>query len=230
MRRWARRRWWSSRRNKEEGLREIASKGQLRLAYLRWAVVTVPFILLLGFTSARLVPSGSQNPWYFALTKPDNMPPEWAFPVAWTVIYILLGLALAMIINARGSTLRGPALVLFAVQMAVNLAWTPVFFGMHQVMTALILLGTLGVLVLVTLIMFGRIRTGAALLLVPYLAWVCYAGFILYQIHQLNPNAGSLVSAGGGDQIQIDDDTVLVDGNAAADAVDTESGNLTNAE
>ena len=203
-------------------MREIASKGQLRLAYLRWAVVTVPFILLLGFTSARLVPSGAQNPWYRHLILPENMPPEWAFPVAWTIIYVLLGLALAMIINARGSTLRGPALVLFAVQMAANLAWTPIFFGMHQVTTALFVLGGLGVLVLVTILVFGRIRTGAALLLVPYLAWVCYAGFLLYQINQLNPNAASLVSAGASDQIQIDDDTVMVDGN--------DSGNTINAD
>ncbi|MCW3847339.1 tryptophan-rich sensory protein [Sphingomonas sp. LB-2] len=203
-------------------MREIASKGQLRLAYLRWAVVTVPFILLLGFTSARLVPSGAQNRWYKSLLLPDNMPPEWAFPVAWTVIYVLLGLALAMIINARGSTLRGPALVLFAVQMAVNLAWTPVFFGMHQVMTALILLGTLGVLVFATILLFGRIRTGAALLLLPYLAWVGYAGFLLYQINQLNPNAGSLVSAGGSEQIQVDNETMSVDGNDSGTGNDAE--------
>jgi len=194
-------------------VREIASKGQLRLAYLRWAVVTVPFILLLGFTSARLAPTGAQNPWYFALTKPDNMPPDWAFPLAWTVIYVLLGLALAMIINARGSALRGPALVLFAVQMALNLAWSPIFFGMHQVMTALIVLGVLGVMVLVTMLVFGRIRAGAAVLMVPYLAWVCYAGFLLYQINELNPNAASLVSAGVRDQYQLNNDTVMVDGN-----------------
>jgi len=210
-------------------VREIASKGQLRLAYLRWAVVTVPFILLLGFTSARLVPSGSQNPWYRHLVLPENMPPEWAFPVAWTVIYVLMGLALAMIINARGSTLRGPALALFAVQMAANLAWTPIFFGMHQVTTALMVLGALGVLVLVTMLVFGRIRMGAALLLVPYLAWVCYAGFLLYQINQLNPNAGSLVSAGSSDQIQLDEDTVMVDGNATADAIESENGTPDNA-
>lgn len=207
-------------------MREIASKGQLRLAYLRWAVVTVPFILLLGFTSARLVPSGSSNPWYVALIKPDDMPPEWAFPVAWTVIYVLMGLALAMIINARGSTLRGPALVLFAVQMAANLAWTPIFFGMHQVTTALAVLGVLAVLVLLTILLFGRIRLGAALLLLPYLAWVCYASFLLYQIHQLNPEAASLVSSGASDQIQIDEDAVLVDDNVIV----TENGSGNNAE
>ena len=188
-------------------MREIASKGQLRLAYLRWAVVTVPFILLLGFASARLVPSGSQNSWYAALTKPENMPPEIAFPVAWTIIYVLMGLALAMVINARGSRLRGPAIILFAIQMAANLAWAPVFFGMHQVGTALIILGVLGVLVLATILLFGRIRMGAALLLLPYLAWICYAAFLLYQIDALNPNAGGVVSQRSSAQIPVDDNS-----------------------
>jgi translocator protein len=184
-------------------LREIASKGQLRLAYLRWAVVTVPFILLLGITSARLAPSGSENLWFARLAKPAIMPPEWAFPVAWTALYVLMGLALAMIINARGSRLRGPALFVFALQMAANLAWSPVFFGMHQVGAALAIIGAMFVLVLITTLLFARIRTVAAVLLIPYLAWIVFAGILLYQIHQLNPNAGNLVSARPADEIQI---------------------------
>ena len=184
-------------------MREIASKGQLRVAFMRWAVVTVPFIVLLGFFSARLAPSGDDNPWFAQLVKPGIMPPGIAFPIAWTLLYVLMGLALAMIINARGSTLRGPALIVFAVQMAVNLAWSPVFFGMHQVTTALIIMVVLGVMVLGTILLFGRIRMGAAMLLLPYLAWVCYAGFLLYQIDKLNPNAGGLVPSRASDQIQI---------------------------
>lgn len=182
---------------------EIASKSQLRLAYLRWAVVTVPFILLLGFTSARLAPTGADNLWYVQLVKPDFMPPGWAFPVAWTIIYILMGLALAMIINARGSKLRGPAIVLFAVQMAVNMAWSPVFFGMHQVMAALVILISLFVLALATTIVFGRIRAGAAWLLVPYLGWIVFAGMLLWQINVLNPDAATLVPSASTDQIEI---------------------------
>jgi benzodiazapine receptor len=184
-------------------LREIASKGQLRLAYLRWAVVTVPFILLLGFTSGRLVPSGSDNPWFARLVKPEIMPPEIAFPIAWGIIYVLMGLALAMVINARGSTVRGPALIVFAIQMAVNLAWTPVFFGMHQVVTALIMIGVLIALVLLTILLFWRVRKGSALFLLPYLAWLCFAFVLLFQINALNPNAGSLVPSRSADQIQI---------------------------
>jgi translocator protein len=184
-------------------LSEIASKSQLRLAYLRWAVVTVPFILLLGFSSARLAPSGSENAWFARLVKPAIMPPDWAFPVAWGLIYVLLGLALAMIINARGSRLRVPALIAFAVQMVVNLSWSPVFFGLHQVTAAMLILAVLFVLVLVTAFLFARVRSGAAALLVPYIVWVGFAGFLLYRIDQLNPNAASLVPSRSTDQIEI---------------------------
>lgn len=184
-------------------MREIASKGQLRLAYLRWAVVTVPFILLLGFTSGRLAPSGDDNPWFVQLAKPQIMPPNWAFPVAWSAIYVLMGLALAMVINARGSTVRTPALIVFAIQMALNLAWTPVFFGMHQVDTALLIIAALVVMVLLTVVLFWRVRKSAAILLLPYLAWLGFAGTLLYRIDQLNPNAGSIVPSRSTDQIQI---------------------------
>lgn len=182
---------------------EIASKGQLRLAYLRWAIVTVPFIVLLGFASGRLFPSGDENLWYQMLQKPAETPPGWVFPVAWTMLYVLLGLALAMIVNARGSRLRGPALALFAVQMAANLAWSPLFFGFHQVSAALILIGVILVLALATTIVFGRIRKGAAWLMVPYLAWLCFAGILNYKIDQLNPNAETLVPGQSAPQMSI---------------------------
>lgn len=168
---------------------------------MRWAVVTVPFILLLGFTSARLVPSGAQNGWYRALTKPAETPPDWAFPVAWTAIYVLLGLALAMIIHARGSRLRGPAIALFAVQMVANLIWSPLFFGMHQVFWSLVTIGAMFVLAFATTLLFGRIRAGAAWLLVPYLAWIVYAGILTYRIAELNPDAETLVPSSSTTQI-----------------------------
>jgi translocator protein len=182
---------------------EIASKGQLRLAYLRWAVVTVPFILLLGFASSRFAPAGSANRWYAALTKPAATPPDWIFPVAWSLLYVLIGLALAMIIHARGAKLRGLAIVLFAAQMLVNLTWSPLFFGAHQVFWSLIVLIVLFVLALLTTLVFGRIRRGAAWLMVPYLAWLCFAGLLTWQIMTLNPNAETIVPSSSSAQIAI---------------------------
>lgn len=184
-------------------MREIASKQQLRLAYLRWAVVTVPLILLLGFGSARLAPMGSNNLWYEALAKPAATPPNWAFPVAWTTIYILMGLALAMIIHARGSTLRGPAIGLFVVQLLINLIWSPLFFGAHQVFAALIVIGVMFLAALATTVLFGRIRKAAAWLMVPYLAWLVCAALLNFQIHQLNPDAATLVPSSSTTQITL---------------------------
>jgi len=184
-------------------LREIASKGQLRLAYLRWAVVTVPFVLLLGLASARLAPVGSANPWFLRLAKPGYLPPEWVFPVALAIVFALMGLALAMVINARGSRARRSALLLFAAQMVPGLAWPPVFFGMHQVTAALALVVAAAVLGLLAVILFGRVRMGAALLLLPYLGWLGFAGALLYEIDRRNPDAASLVLARPADQMQI---------------------------
>ncbi|WP_322966191.1 TspO/MBR family protein [Sphingomonas fuzhouensis] len=172
---------------------KIASKGQLRMSFLRWAIVIVPLILLLGFASGRSVPSGAENSWYRALAKPELTPPGWVFPVAWTTLYILIGLALAMIVHARGAKGRGVAIGLFAVQFALNLAWTPLFFGAHRVGMALVVIVAILLLSIVTTVAFSRIRKGAAWLMVPYLVWLSFAGVLNWRIGQLNPDAERLV-------------------------------------
>lgn len=182
-------------------MREVASKQQLQLSFLRWAVVTVPAVVLLGFGAARLAPSGSENLWYAAIVKPAVTPPDWAFPVAWTAIYILLGLSLAMIIHARGSKLRGLAITLFVVQLAVNLTWSPVFFGMHQVTFALGIVVAMFALTCAMALVFARIRRVAAMMLVPYLAWLLFAGYLNYQIMVLNPGAETLAPSSSPSQI-----------------------------
>lgn len=182
---------------------EIASKGQLRMSFLRWAVVTVPLILLLGFASGRMVPSGSDNLWYAALAKPALTPPGWVFPVAWTTLYILLGLAVALIADARGARGRGVALGLFALQFAGNLAWTPLFFGAHKVVAALVLIALILVLTIATTFAFARIRKAAAWLLVPYMVWLSFAAMLTLGIHRLNPDAETLVPASATTQIAL---------------------------
>ncbi|MEQ6335288.1 TspO/MBR family protein [Sphingobium sp. MK2] len=175
-------------------MNEIASPGQLRLAYLRWALLTVPAIVLLGFLSGRLANSGYGNRWFDALEKPTLMPPGWLFGVAWTILYVLMGLALAIVLHARGAKGRGPAIALFLVQLVMNLAWSPLFFRAHQVGSALILILALIVVVAITIWLFDRVRRIAGLLLLPYLAWLCFASFLNYEIGRLNPDAETLVA------------------------------------
>jgi tryptophan-rich sensory protein len=176
-------------------LSEIASKGQLRMSFVRWALICVPLILLLGFASGRSVPAGNENAWYMMLAKPSVTPPGWVFPIAWTTLYVLMGLALAIVINARGNRFRRLAIALFAVQLALNLAWTPLFFGAHQVWAALAVIVLMLVAGIATTLVFGRIRKAAAWLMVPYLVWISFAGMLNWRIAQLNPDAESLAPA-----------------------------------
>ncbi|KQM63618.1 CrtK protein [Sphingomonas sp. Leaf17] len=162
------------------------------MSFVRWAVVTVPLVVLLGFLSGRSVPVGSDSAWYTALVKPSVTPPGWVFPVAWTTLYILMGLALAMILHARGARGRPVAIGLFVVQLALNLVWTPVFFGAHQVGLALIVIVAMLAATIATAFAFGRIRPLAAWLLVPYMVWISFAGVLTWRIGQLNPNAATL--------------------------------------
>ncbi len=181
---------------------EIASHSQLRWSFLRWAIVTVPFVLLLGFTSGQLVSSGDANPWYAALAKPVGTPPGWVFPVVWTSLYIMLGLALALILNARGSQ-RSLAITLFMVQLVLNLAWTPVFFGAGKIQLALWIIVAMLILSITITFLFARIRKPAAWLMVPYMVWISYAGCLTWGIGQLNPDAEGLARPAAATQIQL---------------------------
>jgi tryptophan-rich sensory protein len=106
-----------------------------------------------------------------------------------------------MVIHARGSAMRGTAIALFAAQMVANLAWTPLFFGAHQIFWSLVTLGIMFTLTMATTIAFGRVRIGAAVLMIPYLAWILFAAYLTYMIGELNPGAETLVPSSSSTQI-----------------------------
>lgn len=174
----------------------IASVGQLRWSFGRWAVVTVPLVVLIGFASGRSVPAGAQNAWYAALVKPPLTPPDWLFPVAWTALYVMLGLAVAIVLNARGARWRWPAVVAFAIEIVALAAWTPLFFGAHRLTAALVLIVALLGWGIVTTVLFGRVRRTAAWLIVPFLAWIAFASALTQGIHALNPEAERVAPGG----------------------------------
>ena len=157
----------------------------------RIALVTVPAIVLLGSASGWLSNSGYDNSWFAALVKPAFMPPGWAFGVAWTILYILLGLALAMILAEPPSDRRRTALVLFFVQLALNFAWSPIFFAGHDIRLAAIVIFVMLAIAASAGGQFFRIRPLAGALMTPYLAWLCFAATLNTSIYTLNPGAGS---------------------------------------
>jgi len=163
------------------------------MSFLRYALFTVPAVVLLGILSGYLSNSGYSNAWFRALEKPAIMPPGWVFGAAWTCLYILLGLSLAMLLHAKGAAKRDRAIVLFIVSLVMNFAWSPLFFGMHKVTFALSLIVAMIAATMVLILLLWRIRLVASLLLYPYLGWLLFAGLLNYEILRLNPNAETLV-------------------------------------
>jgi len=167
---------------------ELASPGQLRASLLRWSLFLAPLLLLLGTLSGMMSGSGGNNYWFAGLEKPAIYPPPATFGIVWTILYLLMGIALAMVVTARGAPGRGLAIAVFAVQFLLNLAWSPVFFGMQLLVPAFYLLLAIDVAVLLTVVLFYRVRPLAAWLLVPYLAWVLFAAVLNWQFVQANPD------------------------------------------
>ena len=157
----------------------------------RIALVTVPAIVLAGSASGWLSGSGSGNDWFDGLRKPGFMPPGWAFGVVWPILYALLGMALARVLALPQSPRRGTALVLFFIQLALNLAWSPIFFAAHDMGLALITIVLMTALAAGAAGQFRRLDPAASLLMVPYLAWLVFAAMLNSAIADLNPAAGS---------------------------------------
>ncbi|MEY4238602.1 MAG: hypothetical protein RL339_1203 [Pseudomonadota bacterium] len=166
----------------------LASPAQLRASLIRWSLFLVPGIVLLGFLSGT-AGGGANTPWFASLVKPSLFPPPATFGIVWTILYVMMAFALALVVTARGASGRYAAIIVFVVQLALNLAWTPLFFGAHQIAGALILLGAIDLAVLLTVVLFWRVRPIAGAMLLPYLAWVCFATVLNWQFLEANPNA-----------------------------------------
>ncbi len=155
------------------------------------AIITVPAIMLADDAMGFLSQSGFRNPWFETLNKPFFMPPGWVFGAAWNILYALMGVALAMVLAAPPSPRRKLALTLFFVQLALNYAWSPIFFAGHDVSLAKIVIFVMAVIAAAAAGQFLRLTKAAGLLLVPYLTWLIFAAVLNSTIEVLNPGAGS---------------------------------------
>ncbi|MGB5369564.1 MAG: TspO/MBR family protein [Flavobacteriaceae bacterium] len=153
---------------------------------LGYIVIAVTVCLVIGFLSSFATQS-SVNDWYVGLNKPGFNPPNWIFAPVWTLLYIMMGVA-AGIVWAKGfyHIWVKTALYHFGFQLLLNAAWSIVFFGFRQPFWALIVILTLLILLLLTIKWFRVVSSLAALLLVPYLLWVCFATVLNYKIWELN--------------------------------------------
>lgn len=123
--------------------------------------------------------------WYATLARPELAPPNWVFAPVWTTLFLLMGIA-AFLVWRRDTKGARTALALYGIQLALNVLWSMLFFGLRSPALALAEIGVLLLAILATAAAFYRISRTAALLLVPYVLWVCFAAFLNYRFWALN--------------------------------------------
>lgn len=126
------------------------------------------------------------GPWYDSLKKPDWTPPNWLFPVAWTTLYLCMATAGARVAVSPDN---GIAMALWALQIALNGLWTPVFFGLRKLGLGMVVLVALWVSVAACMIALWQVDWVSGLLFLPYLVWVSVAGALNLSVWRLNPGA-----------------------------------------
>lgn len=159
----------------------------------RYAPITVTALVILGSFSGWISNSGYGNNWFDQLEKPFFMPPGWVFGTVWTILYVLLGIALALVLAERKSLVRRKALTLFFAQLALGYLWSPLFFAAHAVTLALYTIFVMAAVAALTARQFWNIRRVAGALMLPYLAWLCFAAALNAAIDRLNPGASALL-------------------------------------
>ena len=151
------------------------------MALVGWLVLCYTVAGISSIFTAHNIPT-----WYATLAKPPLNPPNWLFAPVWTLLYTLMAIAAWIVWKTRPSPCRRRGLLLFYLQLALNFLWSWIFFDRHQIGTAFADIVVLWVAILLTILTFKKMSTTATWLLVPYLAWVTFAGYLNFAIWRLN--------------------------------------------
>jgi tryptophan-rich sensory protein len=156
----------------------------------QWLMLIVFLGICLGVGGLGSIPTAkSVRDWYPTLRKPPGTPPSWVFGPVWTTLYVLVAISAWLVWREYGWGARA-ALMIFCAQLALNLAWSGIFFGARQIGFALVEIVILCFAILFTALIFYPLNAVAAYLLVPYLAWAMYAAYLNCGIWVLNRHDG----------------------------------------
>lgn len=139
----------------------------------------------IGFLGS-IATAPSISTWYSTLIKPSFNPPNWLFGPVWTVLYTLMGISVFLVWRKKTNSNTKRALILYLIQLSLNLSWSIVFFGLRQPALAFINIVALWVAIIVTIQKFKIISRPASILLIPYLLWVTFASILNFSIVVLN--------------------------------------------
>ena len=153
----------------------------LRIVYI------VVICLAVGYLSS-LITQSSITTWYPTIKKPFFNPPNWVFAPVWTILYIMMGIAAGLVWDKleENKELVKKGLFLFTIQLLLNLLWTYLFFGLQNILLALLEIVLLLLIIYETYLVFKKIDNTAGKLFIPYIAWVVFATILTISIYFLN--------------------------------------------
>ena len=152
---------------------------------LRQLIPCIAISLAVGGLSAYLTMGAMET--FEALKQPPLSPPGWLFPVVWTVLFALMGFSSYLVLRAQApQAVTKKALIFYSIQLALNFFWTLLFFNLGMYLVAFFWLVLLWCFILLTTLQFTAIRRLAGYLMIPYLAWVAFAGYLNFGIFLLN--------------------------------------------
>lgn len=152
---------------------------------IQWKRLLVYLAIPLGVGALAGILTKDSMMQFSLLNRPLLSPPGWLFPVVWTVLFLLMGYA-SYLVSRSDSVQKRPALILYAIQLIVNFFWSIFFFNFEWYLFSFFWLVLLWVLILLTIRAFWRISPTAAILLIPYLLWVTFAGYLNLAIWLIN--------------------------------------------
>ncbi|HWB13001.1 MAG TPA: TspO/MBR family protein [Pirellulales bacterium] len=155
--------------------------------HARWVGLVVFVVACLGAGGLGAVATTPEiEGWYKTLSKPSWNPPDYVFGPVWTTLYVLMAIAAWLVWRPGGFMAAAAPLTLFAVQLALNVAWSWIFFGMHQPGWAFLEVLILWLAIVTTTVAFFRRSKAAGCLMMPYLAWVSFASVLNFSIWRIN--------------------------------------------
>lgn len=152
-------------------------------------LVSLAVFLFLCFAAATTGAVFKPGTWYDSLSKPSWTPPDWLFPVAWTVLYVMIAVSAWLVWRAAGLAGGLIPLAVWGVQLALNAAWSWLFFGLRRMDLAFVEVVGLWLSIAACIVLFAPISLTAAALMAPYLVWVSFAAALNLAVWQRNRDA-----------------------------------------
>ena len=149
------------------------------LSFILFFIITFSASFIGGAVSINL-----KEPWYSTLIKSSLNPPDWVFAPVWTILYLMMTLAVWNFWHSKNRDMN--TIYIYFIHIVFNTTWSIVFFGLHQILLALFILMILIALIIILILRFKRVNYLSTYLMIPYLLWSCYALFLNINLYILN--------------------------------------------